>query len=61
MRVLDDVVLRAGAHTSPEDDMCLMEAVAFFAGERHSDRPLCACPILGEFGRGLNDCLPGES
>ena len=50
--------LKKGAHGSPDEGMCLMEATAFLAGEQHSDRPRCVSPVLGEFGRGLNDCLP---
>jgi hypothetical protein len=30
--------LSHGSHDRREDGMCLMEAVAFLAGERHSDR-----------------------
>jgi hypothetical protein len=32
-----------------------MEAVAWVAGEPHSDRPRCASPVLGAIMRGLND------
>ncbi len=38
---LDDITLRSGAHSSREDGMCLMEAVSFYAGEKHSDHPTC--------------------
>ncbi|MTW28487.1 hypothetical protein GM527_13375, partial [Streptococcus pneumoniae] len=34
-----------------------MEAVAYVAGEKHSDRPECASIVLGSFGRSLNDVL----
>lgn len=52
------ITLAKGAHGNPGDGMCLMEAVAFLAGERFSDRPACVSPVLGEFGRSLNDLLP---
>jgi hypothetical protein len=52
--------LAAGAHTSPEHGMCVMEAVAFVAGERHSDSPECASPILASFLRAWNDGLPDD-
>ncbi len=35
--------------------MCLMEAVAFLSGEKHSDHPECACPVLAAYARALND------
>ena len=35
--------------------MCLLEAVACVNGERHTDAPDCACPILTDYGRRLND------
>lgn len=34
-----------------------MEAVAWLAGEPHSDTPQCACPIIAEFIRSWNDTL----
>ena len=37
-----------------------MEAVAWLAREPHTDHPDCTCPVLGAFGRGLNDCLDVE-
>jgi len=53
-----DILLTAGDHSSPADGLCLMEAVALFAGERHGDWPTCVCPVLIEFGRVLNDTMP---
>ncbi len=35
--------------------VCLMEAVAWVAGEPHSDHPKCACPVLTELGIEIND------
>ena len=52
--------LKKGAHGSPDQGMCLMEAVAFLAREQHSDHPKCVSPILGTFGRNLNDVLPDD-
>jgi hypothetical protein len=37
--------------------MCLLEAVAWLAGEPHSDRPECACGVLAAYGRSLNDVM----
>lgn len=52
-----DLSLKRGAHSSPDDGMCVMEAVAYVAGEPHSDAPTCACPVIGAFMRSWNDCL----
>ena len=52
--------LENGSHQSPDEGVCLMEAVAWLAREPHSDKPNCVCPVLGAFGRGLNDCLDVE-
>jgi hypothetical protein len=36
---------------------CAMEAVAYLAGERWSDSPQCACPVIASFMRAWNDGL----
>jgi hypothetical protein len=53
---LKKLSLKVGAH-SPDSTFCVMEAVAFVAGEPWSDHPECACPIIGEFLRSWNDSL----
>jgi hypothetical protein len=40
--------------------MCVMEAVAFVAGERHSDHPTCACHVIAPFARLLNDLIDDD-
>lgn len=55
---VQEVRLGAGAHFSPEQGLCFMEMVAWFAGEAHSDKPDCACPVLGAYGIALNDNMP---
>ena len=52
--------LKAGAH-SPNSTFCILEAVAFVAGEPWSDHPECACPIIGAFLRSWNDFLPTDA
>jgi hypothetical protein len=39
---------------------CLLEAVAYVAGEEWTDEPQCVSPVLGVFGRSLNDILPDD-
>lgn len=49
--------LLQGAH-APDGKMCVMEAVAYVAGESWSDSPQCACPVISAFLRSWNDALP---
>ena len=50
-----------GAHKDRSDGLCLLEAVAWFAGEPHSDHPACVSPVLAAYGRSLNDALGDDS
>ena len=54
---IDTVVLAKGAHDSREDGVCLLEAVAWWAGKAHTDHPPCVSPVLATFGRSWNDGL----
>lgn len=49
--------LKRGNHERPEDGLCVLEAVAWFEGEPHSDHPRCVCPVLAHFCRAFNDRL----
>ena len=51
--------LKAGSH-SPNSTFCVMEAVAFVAGEKWSDSPECVCPVISSFLRAWNDALPTD-
>jgi hypothetical protein len=55
---LDTLHLDTGSHGDASDGLCLMEAVAWFAREPHTDAPRCVSPVLQTFGTRLNDCLP---
>ena len=57
---LDTLTLLKGAHDDAEAGMCLLEAVSYVAGEPFSDNPKCTSPVLGAFGRALNDVLPDD-
>jgi hypothetical protein len=57
---LDSLILLLGSHSTRDDGVCAMEAVAWLAGEPHSDRPACACPVIASFVRAMNDQLPDE-
>jgi hypothetical protein len=55
---LDVVRLRVGAHDENTDgEMCVMEAVAYIAGEPWSDHPQCASPVIAAFLHAWNDGL----
>jgi hypothetical protein len=50
--------LLRGSHDGAEaKEFCVMEAVAYVAGERHSDSPACASPVISAFMRRWNDDL----
>ncbi len=46
-----------GSHPTRENGMCVMEAVAYVSGEKHSDSPKCACPVISTFMRTWNDSI----
>jgi hypothetical protein len=52
--------LESGSHSSREAGVCVMEAVAWAAGEPHSDAPACASPVLTRFMIRLNDRLDDD-
>jgi len=51
--------LFSGAH-SPDGEMCVMEAVAWVAGEAWTDTPECACPVITRFAQSINDSMGDE-
>ena len=54
------VRLVAGAHPATSKEMCIMEAEAYIAGERHSDHPNCVSPMLAMIARRVNDYMTQE-
>src|SRR4051812_19884283 len=55
---LGELALSVGAHESPDQGSCVMEAVSIVAGEPWSDRPECVSPLVARFLRRWNDTLP---
>jgi hypothetical protein len=49
--------LSAGAHLTPDDGACLMEAVSVAADQPWSDTPPCTHPLLAHLARTVNDAL----
>ncbi len=54
------VRLSAGKHHSPDKGVCVMELASMLAGERYTDRPRSACPVIGSFLRQYNDRTDDE-
>jgi len=57
---LETLVLKRGAHDEQSQEMCIMEAVAFVAGEPWSDSPQCASPVIAAFLRSYNDSVSDD-
>ena len=56
---LDSITLEHGSH-SPDHTFCVMEAVAYIAGEPWSDAPECVSPVITAFMVNWNDSLNDE-
>lgn len=59
-RLAKVTTLDQGAHNSPDDGMCILEAVAYITGGLFSDHPSCVCPVISAFLRSWNDALPTD-
>ena len=59
---IEAISLKSGGHRkNAELDACVMEAVAYVAGEPWSDAPECACPVITAFMIAWNDGLPSDA
>lgn len=47
--------VKFNAHNTPSEGTCVMEAVAFIAGDDHSDHPKCTAWSLSNFAIWIND------
>ena len=61
LHLLEMLDLKNGGHNSFDEGVCAMEALAWLAGEPHSDKPTCACPVIAAFMREWNDQLPDDA
>ena len=52
--------LKSGSHEKADHEFCVMEAVAYVAGEPWADHPACASAVLTEFAIAWNDGLPSD-
>ena len=57
---LDTLTLKSGAHSNLAEGTCVMEAVAYIAGEKWTDHPQCASPVIAAFLRSWNDSLADD-
>ena len=57
---LKSLSLKAGSHAA-NSTFCVMEAVAYVAGESWGDHPECACPVISAFLRSWNDSLQSDA
>ena len=55
---LEKIDLKTGGHRTREEGVCIMEAVAWVAGESHSDFPLCTDRVIARCAQILNDKMP---
>jgi len=59
LKELETIILKAGAHSKEQierdKEMCVMEAVAYVAGEPGSDQPTCACEFMTRIMQRHND------
>ena len=53
---LETITFARGAH-GPGVEMCVMECVAYIAGEPWSDAPQCVSPVIAAFARSWYDAL----
>jgi hypothetical protein len=58
---LDTLALQRRKHDRREDGMDIMEAVAWYADEQHSDHPQCASDVIAAGMRAWNDDLPDDA
>ena len=56
---LKDLKLLRGSHR-PDGEFCVMEAVAYVAGERWTDQPQCASPAIASIMRRINDVMTDD-
>jgi hypothetical protein len=52
--------LRAGHTRNPAGGACAMAAVNWLVHGKHSDRPKCACPVVGRFVMAGNDAMDDD-
>lgn len=54
---IDNIKLISGVGDREANELCVMSLTALIAGEPHTDKPVCACPVLTAAAIRLNDGL----
>ena len=54
-RLYDSISLVSHVGNRKDNELCVMSLVALLAGERHTDRPKVACPVIATFAIKVND------
>lgn len=54
-RLYDSISLVPRVGNRSDNELCVMSLVALLAGERHTDRPKVACPVIATFAIKVND------
>ena len=54
-------VLSHGSHDNPKQGACVMEMVAFLAGEPHTDQPSCVLPVIRNLAINVNDFVSDDN
>lgn len=60
-RLYDSVSLVPHIGNRADNELCVMSLVALLAGERHTDRPQGACPVISTFAIKVNDGIDCEA
>jgi hypothetical protein len=60
-RLYDSISLVPRVGDRSENELCVMSLVALLAGERHTDRPSGACPVIATFAIKVNDGIDCEA
>lgn len=54
------ITLKPHQHDTREDGVCVMEALAWYTGQEHTDRPQRVNKVVADFSRGINDMMPTD-
>jgi hypothetical protein len=59
-RLCERVTLVEGVGNRRRGELCVMSFVALLAGERHTDHPASASPLIRNFAISVNDAMPRD-
>src|SRR5215212_3847955 len=59
-RLCERVTLVNGVGSRWRGELCVMSFVALLGGERHTDQPASASPLIREFALRVNDAMPRD-